>query len=237
MSQLLILDNFLPDPNGFREVALAQEYRTVTGPDGESYPNVSMREPREFADLIEKAIGRPIVPRYTFLRFSTGQNPAGVHIHADGIVEKYVALLYLSLPEHCSGGTDFWKHKKSGFSYLPDERDIRRIGKSPARVAADLRTDAENPEGKWDLIETVEMKFNRAVIYPTRRFHSRASGGFGTDLKSGRVTWTTFFDVVESWVCPTQNTEKARACKRRSYSARHRRRTWRRRVDRNEKNT
>lgn len=188
----MILDDFLQDPHIYRELALSQEYRTVTGPDGEKYPNVSMREPREFADLIEKAIGRPIKPLYTFLRFGTEQEPAGCHIHADAIVEEYAALLYLTLPEHCSGGTAFWRHRKTGFSWLPNEQEVRRFGKSPKRVEADLRADAENPE-KWDRVATVDMKFNRIAIYPTKRFHSRISGGFGTDLKSARLTWITFF--------------------------------------------
>lgn len=191
-SRLLILDDFLPDAHAYREVALAQEFRTVTGPDGEKYPNVSMREPREFADLIEKAVGRPIVPRYSFLRFGTELDPASCHIHADAIVEEYAALLYLTLQENCAGGTAFWRHRKTGFSSLPNEQEVRRFGKSPARVEADLRADAENPQ-KWDRINTVEMKFNRMAIYPTKRFHSRISGGFGQDLKSGRLTWITFF--------------------------------------------
>jgi hypothetical protein len=188
----MILDDFLPDAHAYREVALAQEYRTVTGPDGERYPNVSMREPREFADLIEKAIGRPIVPRYTFLRFGTEQDPAGTHIHADAIVEEYAALLYLTLPEHCAGGTAFWRHNKTGFSWLPNEQEVRRFGKSPARVEAELRADAEDIT-KWEQISKVDMKFNRMALYPTKRFHSRISGGFGTNLQSARLTWITFF--------------------------------------------
>lgn len=188
----MILDDFLPNASAYREVALAQEYRTVTGPDGEQYSNVSMREPREFADLIEKAVGRPIAPRYSFLRFGTAEEPAGCHIHADAIVEEYAALLYLTLPENCAGGTAFWQHRKTGFSWLPNAQEVRRLGKSPARVEADLRADAENTD-KWDQIQTVDMKFNRLAVYPTKRFHSRISGGFGTDLKSARLTWITFF--------------------------------------------
>ena len=75
---------------------------------------------------------------------------------------------------------------------LPNEQEVRRFGKSPARVEADLRADAENPD-KWDQVGKVDMKFNRMAIYPTKRFHSRISGGFGTDLKSARLTWITFF--------------------------------------------
>lgn len=195
MSALRIqtLDNFLPDPAAYREMALAQPFYSVKGPDKEYYHGISVRPTDELQPLLSGKLGKKVSLDYCLLRQNNGDD---VHrIHADSAYSDYAFVLFLNPPEQCQGGTAFWRHKQYGFSAWPTEREIRLKGKSPVRVFRQLQTEWQDLS-KWEQLHLAEMKWNRCICYPTKDFHSRwPLEGFGTEKENSRLIAIGFFNA------------------------------------------
>lgn len=190
-----IFDDFLPFAGEFREEALIWPFSNVTGPDGEVYKRVQVRENNEFGPRISAALGHKVAQSYSLLRLNYAGELPNNAIHADSGYDSFAGVLYLNPTEQCQGGTAFWRHKATGFEKLPTAEEVRRLGKSPKRVLETLQADWNRPEA-WELVEVVDMKWNRLVIYPSKRFHSRYPfEAFGNCPDNGRLIWVTFFSV------------------------------------------
>ncbi len=194
---LIIIDDFLRDPHGFRRQALALDYdpRFKKG----NYPGLLSTQPLPIAGLDEAASQRAGVRlqpaagtthqhcRLT-LRGDTGKS--GVHIDPC----FYSGILYLSLPEHCRGGTDFFRHKPSGLERVPQTdvalaasgyADINRL------VEEVVNADTLKP-ARWERVMTVPMRFNRLILFSPWLFHNSAAG-FGDRPDNGRLVHLMFF--------------------------------------------
>lgn len=189
----LVVDDFLPDPEKVRDDFKSLEFYDMRGPDRELYKRINVRNPREFNGLIEKAVGRPVEQDYSIARLNyAGENPNNA-IHSDNGYSEFAAVLYLSRPEDCKGGTAFWRHKHTGFPGWPTDKEVRRIGKSPTRVWDQIMATWNEPDA-WEQTGLAEMKFGRAIFYPTKSFHSRwPFEAFGTTPEDGRLIWCSFF--------------------------------------------
>jgi hypothetical protein len=101
-------------------------------------------------------------------------------IHGDANSGRlgYAGIIYLNLPQDCSGGTTLYRHKASKELYRNSE----------AKPLADRI--AQWIDGyfleRWDEIQTIEMKFNRLALYPAKRFHRE------TSFFNGRLVQTLF---------------------------------------------
>ena len=188
-----ILDDFLPDPVTIREAALKLPFADVKGPDGEVYKRVSTVVSSMFSDTLSKRLGVPITPGYSLFRLNyAGENPNNA-IHSDAGYDKIAVVLYLNRPEDCRGGTAFWRHKKTGWDFLPTEKQVRSRGQNPTRVLKAITESWNNPEA-WEQTHLAKMKFNRAICYPTTEFHSRFPfEAFGTTPENGRFIFCSFF--------------------------------------------
>ena len=79
---------------------------------------------------------------------------------------------------------------------MPDDIDIRKLGKSPKRVWETLEASWGDADA-WRETGRVEMRYNRAVIFPTTWFHSRLPlDAFGQTLEDCRLIFVSFFNVV-----------------------------------------
>lgn len=193
-----IVDNFLPDPDAYRAKALQQEFYCIKGPDGGVYKNISMRPTTEHKELIEKAIGKPIDQFYTFLRHAKYGTPLNHLIHADSDLAGYACVLYLNPDDQIppGSGTAFYEHKKLKLQHVMNADEIRAVGKSPKRVWETLEGDWGNVDA-WRETGRVDMKFNRAVIFPTTWFHSRLPlDAFGNTLEDCRLIFVSFFNAL-----------------------------------------
>lgn len=195
-SNLIIVDDFLPNPQDVRERFKALEFYDMRGPDGEFYKHINVRNPMEFNDLLAKAVGRPVNQSMSLARINYAKENPNNAIHSDNTFDTYAAVLYLSKPEDCRGGTAFWRHKKYGYEHLPTELDIRKSGRSPRRVWDEV-SKSWNDETAWTQTQVAEMKFGRCIIYPSNRFHSRwPFSAFGTTPEDGRLIWVSFFSLA-----------------------------------------
>lgn len=194
-TRLLVKDDFLPNPEEVRAQAVAGKFETHTGPDGAIYTNIQIRPRQEFKALLEDLFRYEVEQHLTMVRANYAGELPHNPVHSDQICAEYACVLYLNTPAQCQGGTAFWKHKKLGWESLPTEKTLRAHGKSPKREFAKIDADWSNPEA-WEQTLLAEMKFNRLIAYPSRRFHSRwPHTAFGTSPDDVRLIWVSFFNV------------------------------------------
>ncbi|HVS39634.1 MAG TPA: DUF6445 family protein [Gemmataceae bacterium] len=107
--------------------------------------------------------------------------------HFDGFCD-FAAVLYLSRPEDCQGGTSFWRHRRTGLEYAPCRGDLRSAALLESFAARDewqlismMMKDGlaevgggylTESNGRWERLDVVEMHCNRLLLYDARLFHS-----------------------------------------------------------------
>lgn len=200
LASLMIIDDFLNDPHAVRRRALALDY-DPTLKDG-NYPGVMSSVPLPLTGLdeaVSSRIGVKVAPMagtahgHTRLTLAGDKGQSGVHIDPS----FYSGILYLSLPQHCRGGTDFFRHRPTG---------LERVPADPASVAAtgyaDVNTLIEDVVNKdtlkparWERVMTVPMRFNRLVLFSPWLFHNSAPG-FGRGPEDGRLVYLMFFGAA-----------------------------------------
>lgn len=194
---MIIIDDFLRDPHGFRRQALALDYdpRFKKG----NYPGLLSTRPLPIAGLDEAASKRAGVRlqpaagtshqhcRLT-LRGDTGRS--GVHIDPC----FYSGILYLSLPEHCRGGTEFFRHKPTGLERVPQtEVELAATPYSDInRLIEDVVNGDTLKPARWERVMTVPMRFNRLILFSPWLFHNSAAA-FGDRPENGRLVHLMFF--------------------------------------------
>ena len=174
----LIIDEFLPDFDDFRNWADRQIYAPVINPaDGVEYPGICSHVPTYGTRLrLEAIMQHPVKINAAFMRLSL----AGVHVphqaHHDGLMGQYSMMLYLNRAKHCQGGTSLVRHVSGD--------DL-----------AHWETDHSKPE-MWCAYSLCEMAPNRAFIFRADLMHrAEPVGGFGDGAENGRLVYTAFFDL------------------------------------------
>ena len=195
LTKAKIFDNFLPEERAlaFRNEAISLPYYDIRFA-GSRYTELHIRGTDELKPELEALVG-PIDQQYSFFRRNFKGQFSKDAVHEDTDTSAFVAIMYLNLPEQCSGGTGLFQHKPTGLHFMPSDTEIRARGQSPYREKLRITKDWHNPDA-WELTDTLDMKFNRLVVYPCSAFHSRwPREAFGTDPASARTIWISFFNV------------------------------------------
>ena len=134
------------------------------------------------------AVGSVIVPNSMFFRV-TNEDTEQAYIHSDRETGNWTCVCYLSEHEQPSG-TAFFRHKPTGLIEMPSFQEMKDMG-----IFEELKADivSRDPD-KWEQIDYVEGKFNRALIFYAPLFHSRFPlNGIGTNESEGRLVWVSHF--------------------------------------------
>lgn len=198
-TSLIIADDFLDNPMQLREAALKLEYPEDSG---SAYPGRNSSQRIEVPGLtaeVGRMVGEslvPLAPQEAHGRFritqAGDQGQAGVHIDR----AHWSGILYLSLPEHCRGGTEFFRHKATGTDrapYKPGEAEA--LGHPSAKSAIDHILDNDSlAKDKWEMTMQVPMRFNRLVLLRPWYWHT-AGDAFGDSMENGRLVHLLFWAV------------------------------------------
>jgi Family of unknown function (DUF6445) len=193
----LIIDDFLTDPHVARAQALALGYDPAK--KAGNYPGLMSDAPLVIAGLDDaasrlagvKLAGAPgTMHGHCRLTLRADRGVTGVHIDPC----DYSGILYLSLPDHCRGGTEFFRHRRTGLDAVPHD-----MGRIMAAGYADINAlvedvvnrDTRSP-GKWERSFVAPMRFNRLILFSPWMFHN-AAPGFGDRAENGRLIQTLFF--------------------------------------------
>lgn len=188
---LHIIDDFLPNPMEIRNEVIAQGFTDATF-EGDPYYTVNYAfRPHEIHQQLNLYFNTPV--NVHVQAFRQGKKGSHIHnfVHADNTCATFAGVLFLNLPEHCQGGTAFWRHRETGWDRQPTADQLQDVG----RTVEDFAKDWQSVD-KWELVTLAGMKFNRMIIYPSSMFHSRYPfDGFGQTDEDARLIHAIFFDI------------------------------------------
>jgi len=201
ITNLTIIDNIFPHPEEVRAFALTQDFSVAPVVDGHAYKGFSQITDAPFGqyltDHIAQALGLNVSVKIACVVMGTAE-PTQQWIHADNPAANFAGVIYLfDRPNH---GTAFWKHvalSSSAETLTAFMKEWLEAG-NPVEEASQYLQIAGTEEAEWTRTDYAESKFNRLIVYPTDRFHSRwPREAFGTTPENCRLTISVFFDIVE----------------------------------------
>ena len=193
----LIVDDFLSDPHAARRAALALDYDPAF--KAGNYPGLMSSRPLEIPGLdaaVGGLIGQAVRPEpetmHQHCRITLGGDRGASGVHIDPCF--YSGILYLSLPEDCRGGTDFFRHRPTGLERAPqDLRGAIDAGyPGPDALIEDVVNKDTLRPAKWEKVMTAPMRFNRLILFSPWLFHNSGLG-FGRTPETGRLVHLMFF--------------------------------------------
>jgi hypothetical protein len=196
---LIVIDNFLRDPEALRRRALELTYARPG-----HYPGLGSMEKIQLGgltEMISQIVHEPLHTPWSQdyahqtcrLALASDAQPGRVHIDTS----HWTGVLSLSRDEDSSGGTEFFRHRPTGTDHLPlTPAELSAAGYSSYdQLDADiLQKDALDPS-KWDQTLSVPLRFNRLILLQPHYWHT-AGPGFGDSVENGRLIYLMFFNRV-----------------------------------------
>lgn len=198
---VIIVDNFYNNPDVIRNIALSTNYpeynkeRNFPGQESEKsyYTN---RHIESFEKILNKRID--VDPsKYVFgkFRYSVESDKARTNIHLDWNVD-WTAIVYLSLDKDAKGQLGIYKMKDYNLSNVPNDNELKErfdcesIKDFDARYIMPVSKDLD----KWELIYSVDIKYNRLVLFKGSEYFHAITEQFGNSIQNGRITQNFFFN-------------------------------------------
>lgn len=192
---ILVIDDFLADPDEMRQSAISSGFGTwrpnkgAIGPD--KFDGVNFYGNHAVGvRALAKHIRGAVYPNKFFFRVTTEDTDEAV-VHSDIFTGDLTCLLYLSKQE--DSGTEFYRHKPTDTYSLPP---LKKFYADQAHFDQ-MKIDCSHRDpAVWEKVNMVEAKYNRAVIFPSPVFHCRYPyTGFGRGVEDGRMIWGCHFYV------------------------------------------
>jgi hypothetical protein len=193
---MIVVDDFLDAPEAFRDAALKLTYPEQQGyfPGRNSLQRINFDGlTGEVSHLTGERVAPPDPPQsHGKCRLTLAADTGKSRVHIDP--GYWSGILYLSRPQDCLGGTDFFRHKPTGTDRAPiNEAELTALGyRDFAQMREQLVEKDSLDESKWELTQTVPMRFNRLVLLRPWLWHT-AGPGFGYSPENGRLIYLMFF--------------------------------------------
>lgn len=194
-----IIDDFFDNPMAVRERALAMTYAP---PDpNQNYPGRMSAQPmlwpsidRMFSSFVSEPVVGNTSKLHGYFRITYAGDEGGSAIHID-TENVWAGVLYLTLPEHCRGGTEFFRHKRYGTDHAPLRSEDLKAYKAGTQLEAMQKVFADRGKdrSKWEKTLTLPMKFNRLVLFRSWYWHT-AGESFGDRPENARLVQLFFFN-------------------------------------------
>lgn len=194
---LIVLDDVLPNARQLRETALGLDY-PEPGPD-EHYPGRNSARPLRLPELesrIESIVGErlaPGTPDHGKFRITLGSDSSDTDVHVDEC--HWSGIYYLSRPEDCQGGTDFFRHKGTGADHAPySQKHLSDWGFASYREFVERVSKPHSKDrSQWEHLMRVPMKFNRLILFRPWLWHT-AGPAFGDRPENARLIYLMFMN-------------------------------------------
>ena len=181
--EVVIVDDFLSDPNGIRDLALQQTY-TKMGSAGKRSTETfrHLMNPDVFEDLLNRKLSKPWdhYPINGRFQFCTAEDP--LVYHADE--QSHAGIIFLTPDAPFESGLSLVRSRITG------ARESTKDTNSGATYGNNLLDST-----KWETIDKIGNIYNRLVLWNGRLNHA-PSCYFGTELSNARLFWMFFFDAA-----------------------------------------
>ena len=130
-TSFVIVDDFLENAAALRDAALRLTYPEQEG----AFPGRNSLERINIEGLAEEAsrlVGEPLKPisppeSHAKCRLTLARDTGRAKVHVDH--SHWSGILFLSRPEDCRGGTEFFRHRATGTDRAPDSIEaVRALG-------------------------------------------------------------------------------------------------------------
>jgi hypothetical protein len=152
---LIVIDDFLAEPELLRQRALGLKYENA-GIDGLA---------EEVSFIVHERVCEPDPPQsHAKCRLTLASDNEPGRIHVDP--SFWSGILYLSRPEHCHGGTEFYRHIPTGTDEVPRTiEEVNALGyASSSEMSHQILEGDGGDRSKWEHRMTVPMRFNRLDV-------------------------------------------------------------------------
>ena len=195
-TSVIIVDDFLDNAQALRDAGLRLDYPDVRG----AFPGRNSTQRIELQGLdqqVSRLVGEPVVPMppsqaHGKFRLALAGDQGRAKVHVD--TAHWSGILYLSRPEDCRGGTEFFRHRPTNTERAPiNDAESRAMGHPSAKqLIGDIISRDTLDDSKWELTMRVPMRFNRLVLLRPWLWHT-AGEAFGDSLHNGRLVYLMFF--------------------------------------------
>lgn len=210
MNSLIVIDNFLQNPDSVREMALSQVYFSNQKNDS-TFPGKRTK----FLAEIAPQYNISLFNKLTTLLFNVEQSAYTVDIksnfqlisadfcrgwvHEDNPdTEDIAGVLYLNPNAPINSGTEFYKVKKDvkiKDVEIKDYTHVKKLfvmGKIKKEDAIDSLRKNNN---QYELTDVISNKYNRLILYPSHWLHC-AGEYFGSTDETSRLTQVFFIKCL-----------------------------------------
>lgn len=195
-TSLIIVDDFLDNALALREAGLKLTYPSQQGmfPGRNSVERINIDG---LAGRISQLVGEPVEAMpppqaHGKFRITQASDIGKAKVHVDAA--HWSAILYLSRPQDCQGGTEFFRHRPTGSDRAPyNDVEAATMGYANAKDMVGNILDSDSlDDSKWEMTMRVPMRFNRLVLLRPWLWHT-AGENFGETLENGRLVYLMFF--------------------------------------------
>lgn len=197
-TSMLIVDDFLEEPEGFRAQALRLTYPEQQG----AFPGRNSLERMVIPGLdeeVSRLVGEPLRAITAGLshgkcRITKAEDKGRARVHTDP--SHWSGILYLSSPEDCRGGTQFFRHIRTQSDQAPvTAAELAAMGyASQDEAHRDIIERDSLDDSAWELTMEVPMRFNRLLLLRPWLWHT-AGPAFGDRIDKARLVYLMFFQV------------------------------------------
>jgi hypothetical protein len=140
--------------------ARTAKYETVPY-GGANFPGMAVVPIAPLDEVMKRCFGIDAQPGISYFRKGNQDDAHESFIHYDHGLGNWSLILYLS--DSVMDGTAFWKHRATGV-----------FDATQADQAAITQMHADQmDETKWEMIDLIPMRSNRAILFSTTLLHSR----------------------------------------------------------------
>lgn len=189
---LIVLDDFLTNPDEVRQFALSLEFGVKGNYPGARTVSFASKEIKDYMDsklsgLIGKITSWPMQPEdYNgSFQYATSRDRTWIHVDSNN---NWAGVLYLTPNAPLSSGTAIYRHKKHNI--------VRNwVHKSPysEQVNKELGDDSQDYT-KWEVVDRVGNVYNRIVLFDSTQYHASVDY-FGQNKEDSRLFQVFFFDT------------------------------------------
>ena len=194
-TSLIVVDDFIDNAEALRDAALALTYPDQEGafPGRNSLQRINIPG---IEQEVSRLVGEPLSPMtelsHAKCRLTLAADTGRARVHIDE--SHWSGILYLSRPQDCRGGTEFFRHRRTGTDQAPVEAaELAAHGyDSFDAMHRDIVERDSLDETAWEMVMSVPMRFNRLVLLRPWLWHT-AGPGFGVRAENGRLVYLLFF--------------------------------------------